>query len=61
MWSDIFDAEQTDALTRRIRATTQMRGAAEIRVAIEVLATRERRRRAAVQVWERATGSGWRR
>lgn len=56
MWSDVFDTTQTDALTRQIRATTPLRGAAEIRAVIEQMAARERRKRAAVQVWERAQG-----
>ena len=56
-WADVWkDQETVDALTRQIRATTPLRGAAEIRAVLEAMAARERRKRAAVQMWQRAKG-----
>lgn len=55
MWSDVLDQPTVDRLVVQLRRQG-MSGAAEIRAVLERLAERERWKRAAVAVWQRAKG-----
>ena len=55
MWADVLDQPFVDRLVVQLRRQG-LTGAAEIRAVIERLAERERRKRAAVEAWQRAKG-----
>lgn len=55
MWADVLDQPRVDWLVVTLRQQG-ITGAAEIRAVLERLAARERRKRAAVALWQRAKG-----